>query len=560
MKPKFVILLFFFLTLISLIVVFSSFTKTNSLTDKEELPVLAIEGKKFGLRDAKTGKLLTEIKYDYIGLPSHHNSGLGDDKNHWFANGYEAILINDKWGIIDKNGKEIVDPTYYEYSMKNCSEGFVAVEKEGKWAFMSLQGKMITDFKYDEVKGFSEGRAAVGRIVKKEKLKEYNEWSIWGSDSTETKWGFIDTNGKEIIPLVYNNVSSYGFSEGLALVDKNQLVKEKTKLYTIDRESLITIKAEKIEIIGKTVISSCCGNYPRAFTIQSTNEIDTLIERTVGYVIDKNSKVVFEIPYAIYSKWSSRWSDRFENNLLKIDYKIIYYEILDDRREEKTEYRSTLFNKKGNDLTSHKYQNVSLYDNGFVRVKNDFKRLEDSDSSAVGLLDNNLNEIIPLGKYEEIQQIMYEGKKAFAAQEYYKQLYHVFDLKGNLIGEINGRANLVKREEVGNYISLEKGDKYGLSLKGKEIFPTKYEDYVYFTNEGELTSLKLNGKYALANNKGKILSEFVYDKLNRSYQNCYKATIEDKEFYINDKNECMGNCPDKEFLKKYDIKQAKFKN
>ena len=64
-------------------------------------------------------------------------------------------------------------------------------------------GTEVTPYKYDEVKRFSEGLAAV---------------CVGRSDG---KWGFIDETGKEVIPCMYDVVND--FSEGLAVVGIGRL-------------------------------------------------------------------------------------------------------------------------------------------------------------------------------------------------------------------------------------------------------------------------------------------------------------------------------------------------
>lgn len=127
--------------------------------------------------------------------------------------------------IIDKTGREY--PISSEYRHINAfQEGMAAVVDDmrlcsGKWGFIDSLGREITPLKYDQVWDFSEGMAAV---------------NIGSSECTGGKWGFIDKTGKEVIPLIYDYVGMidsdydlYGFQFGKAIVGRGD------EIFYIDR-------------------------------------------------------------------------------------------------------------------------------------------------------------------------------------------------------------------------------------------------------------------------------------------------------------------------------------
>jgi len=98
----------------------------------------------------------------------------------------------------------------YDY-VSEYSEGFAIVKNDQafnynrkdyriitKYGFINRQGKEVIPLKYDEVKPFLDGMALVA------------------IDSSVRKFGFIDKTGKEIIPIKYDEIKP--FSEGLAVV------------------------------------------------------------------------------------------------------------------------------------------------------------------------------------------------------------------------------------------------------------------------------------------------------------------------------------------------------
>lgn len=58
---------------------------------------------------------------------------------------------------------------------------------------------------------------------------------------------------------------------------------------------------------------------------------------------------------------------------------------------------------------------------------------------------------------------------------------------------------------------VQKGDKFGfINAQNQVIIPIKYEDSHHWFNDG-FGSLKQNGKWALVDKKGKVLTKFEYD-------------------------------------------------
>lgn len=187
-----------------------------------------------------------ENKYGYIDkngkevVPCIYNFG-GD-----FSEGFANVKKDEKWGFIDKSGKEAI-PRIFD-STSNFFEGVAPVKKNAAWGLINKDGKEVTPFVYDLIQEFdSEGFA---RAMKNGKIciidtkgqepfpvNDYEEIGYFYEGlapvKKNDKWGFIDKQGKEIIPCVYEhrnyfNVPPY-FSEGLAAVTKGE------KNYYIDK-------------------------------------------------------------------------------------------------------------------------------------------------------------------------------------------------------------------------------------------------------------------------------------------------------------------------------------
>ena len=60
-----------------------------------------------------------------------------------FSEGLAQVLLNGKWGYIDKTGKEVI-PCKYDWAWQ-FYEGFAQVSTKGKWGYVDKQGNW-----YDE--------------------------------------------------------------------------------------------------------------------------------------------------------------------------------------------------------------------------------------------------------------------------------------------------------------------------------------------------------------------------------------------------------------------------
>ena len=91
------------------------------------------------------------------------------------------------------------DKTLPRYDrIRPYSEGFAAVERNGRWGFIDRKGRETVRPQYQDVLAYGESRAAVKR---------------------DGRWGFIDTTGKETVKPQYDTVWSY--KDGRATVEKD---------------------------------------------------------------------------------------------------------------------------------------------------------------------------------------------------------------------------------------------------------------------------------------------------------------------------------------------------
>ncbi|PKQ66042.1 WG repeat-containing protein [Raineya orbicola] len=167
------------------------------------------KGKKWGTIDTK-GKVIINFQYSEVRYP--------------FNNGVAVVIKNNQLSYIDTNGKETNKPSKYLSSNSNIENEFdkycynpenlifntnlAKVQKDELWALKDEKGKLVTPFKYYCIEDFKEGMAKVASKI------EYI--SIVSNQGTETikscaLYGFVDANGKEIIPCKYAYATDFKF-------------------------------------------------------------------------------------------------------------------------------------------------------------------------------------------------------------------------------------------------------------------------------------------------------------------------------------------------------------
>lgn len=220
-------------------------------------------GVKFGIID-KEGKKVIESKYDKI---------------FQYHNGLARVKLNDKYGFFDSKG-ELVIPIVYNGG-KDFSEGLAAVSNDSKYGFVNKKNEIIIPFKYKEVENFSDGYAKVqfknkyvyidkagNKLIKQSynfHVEPFSEelavvhLSIRGD-------GFINRKGKIVIKPKYNEATE--FNEGSALVKINK------GYHLIDKQGNIIQNYNYIAMFNfKEGLAPVMGHNKKCGYINKKNEI-----------------------------------------------------------------------------------------------------------------------------------------------------------------------------------------------------------------------------------------------------------------------------------------------
>lgn len=204
-------------------------------------PILAREGDKLCLLDAKTGELVA-------------TSSITPQYFSWFINGMAIVIENKKYGLIDNTGKLVV-PCIYEridsFDIKTFKGELTAAKKDGRWGFIDKKGKVVIPFEY-EMQVYS----IVGDTICDDKMRV----------KKNGKWGIINMNGQMEIPCKYDSIGDFNY--GLA-------------------PAKIGYKYVYINMQGKIVLA---GDYDKAEAFE--NGIAKVTKRDSTYMINTKGKKV----------------------------------------------------------------------------------------------------------------------------------------------------------------------------------------------------------------------------------------------------------------------------
>ena len=292
------------------------------------------------------------------------------------------------------------------------------------------------------------------------------------------KYGYIDNDGNEIVPLIYDN--AWEFSDGLAWVESDG-------------------KKGCIDETGKMVIPFIY-DYGWKF---SEGLAEVGIDGKYGY-IDMAGKVIIPFEYQIVYP--------FSEGLAGV------------RKGDKVGY----INKSGEIVIPFKYthKGVAKFSEGLSSVENDF--------GYIGFIDQAGNIVIPFTYYwaQEFSEGLavvrkdYDSKHGYIDKTGEIVIPFIFDSawsfsEGLARVEIDGKHGFI--------------DKHGVT-----VIPLKYEESYDDFSEG-LVPVQKDGKWGFIDKDDKVVIPFIYDYARGFSGGIAQVVINDDCFYINKKGKRVYN-------------------
>lgn len=394
-------------------------------------------------------------------------------------NEYCIAFKNGKAGVINAENKVVID---FKYDHIEFSDDLLLVKQNKRAGFIKLDGKEEIPLKYDDAKSFSEKLAVV---------------------YLSKNCGYIDKKGKNIIPPIYN--SCYPFTNGVAAVKKGNkwgyiqkdgsvlidfkfdnanpfinniaTAKENNKWYLID----ITGKKIK-EINADNIYPFSCGlaRFKKDSYYGFINQEGLIkIEPTLQTAEDFKSclsKAIIENKNVIIDSFGKKLLTDYDKSSIQGEYIIV----------EKN-YKKGLIDKKFKDIITPQFDDIKIIDSGTFIIKNE--NLWTFISSDTKNISESYQEI-DLEKYNTPPQLSKVCKLDGCG---------VFDIKYKklIIPPLYQEINIYQE-----YIIVKKDNKYGMfDRTGNILIPTEYDEP--FEIVDNVVKFKRNERYGVYSIKNK---------------------------------------------------------
>ena len=429
-----------------------------------------------------------------------------------------ALLIEDAdsepmhWGYIDTLGKIIIEPRF-DFA-DDFEEKFAVCKMNDHWGVIGMDGKEVLPFKYSNISYFH-GKWLVGvksptRLVFNSNgyervTKRYARQGVFSENRCQVQldslWGFIDEEGNEVIACQYKEVRA--FSEGLAAVKKNG------QWAFIHPDGTL---AFHLSLSGEI---SEAGSFSDGLAWFKAGYFYGYIDKQGQTAIQPDFTKVFDFNFGV-----ARAVFKGKTGLIDTRGQWIFkperFEYITDFNEwgvaearEKFKGKRCLINAKGVVLTPLKYATIGTFNEGFAKINN---------GQFYGLLNTKGIEVLPM-EYEAIGQVS-EG--LLHVRPRYSYAWHFVDTFGNKAFE--GEFEMVEPFQAGlAFVQVSRfapASRMVIDRNGKRLAIASNDQFEFYEN-GIFGFYTPNGKrdghrrlnYYFANANGERLFDRLFEKI-----------------------------------------------
>lgn len=499
---------------------------------------------KTGVIDLK-GEIIIDAIYDNIEIPNPEKAVfickeqdttiVLNDKNERIFTEYNDILAiptngiitsipyeksvlkfkqDDKYGLINFEGKIIVKPEYDEISSLTNKEGQLLVKQDGKCGVINSKGAKIIKVQYDDIvaDGFYTNQDKYklsGYIVSiktqdgyrygyinyklKELLKpEYNKiYRILETEEEKDIYLIVSKNGQFGVIKNKEVIINYGY-QNIEYDDNNKLFKlqrnSKYGVSDINGKKILANEYEDIDFEGIYIIA--IKDEEELFFDMQGSKIEDLKYKSIMPIDNKKYKITIDMNdlYGILID--------DDNVLVENKYAYIEYLFEDYFIASKENGNLGIINSKDSIIVDFKYDVL--------------QQVEKSNIVEAKILTENLIDLYSknMEKISSVYNSMVYVYDNYI-QEYSKDNVKYFDLEGKEL--LN--TEIFKNNKI---FAKKENNKWGFVDKdGKVVIEYKY-DRVTEVNKYGFAGISLNDKWGVIDAYGNIIVELVYNMLNNN--------------------------------------------
>ncbi|MDP8079960.1 WG repeat-containing protein [Phocoenobacter skyensis] len=516
-------------------------------------------------------KIFQDIKYDNI---------------HPFYNGLALVEKDNKFGYINSDG-DIVIPIKYVWATR-FHNGRAFVVKENFWghqkiALIDNMGKLLTEFKYDSAE-FANRNAFELKATKDKRGKQFifaMESSYLGYDASEfdpnelimvsenNKYGFIDTSGKEVIPLIYDSASHFNERD----FDNVSRVWVNGKAGLIDRKGnyILEHKYDYIQSFKNNIAYVDLKGRREIINLNKANEVKDLLlikkvnNDTINTQLNANCTI---------DKHSTGWYYGLFNPSGKLAIDCVYHHIYfltKDFINVELNDKEGVIDKKGKLIIPIEYEDLNLLGNKFFIVR-ETRSDGRFDEEYYGVFDTKGILLFPI-EYEDISEIKINNHSLFILRKKDKEALVtptgevIIPFKPHSIEQIKENYFLLRGRDNNTFIKVmnnkpittaifdpishytsgatefsvyDKNKTGVIDYTGKIIIPlTEKFAYIYEFKNGLAKVISPEGRYGIIDKKGKIVIPMNYENIELPQYGLIIVTNKEKSGILNQQGELI---------------------
>lgn len=392
---------------------------------------------------------------------------------------YFALYTENKWGVINSFGEEVIAPSYAE---------MIVIPDSTKDVFLCVYDINNTSGTYKTKALNSKNKEIFTEYEQVEALENYDEnQNIWYEEDVlkvkqNGKYGLISLNGKKILDCQYDDIYALKGIENSLIIEKNE------KIGLVDNNGRVVIETIYTEIlplgteaVDGYITKSEDGKYG-VIGANKEQKLENKYEK-IEQIKGNNLFVVTEAgkQKLVNSKGTSILEDGFDEikQILKNSEGIIFV-------------KDNLYGVMAKDGTvkiSNIYEELKQLDNGYIVAKKEDK---------CGIIDTENNEKL----YFNYTDINYNEKADLYVAEDINFKSSIIDKKFEvkligILSELNTESKYIKMriENEYKYYDLDFNEKQNKDvLKSNTLFLSKKE-----------------GKYGYVNSDGEVIVDYKYD-------------------------------------------------